>query len=55
MQYSDNIIMMPFEPKRPYQEIGLVLRQELINGRYVVGDSCRLSAISQNVSTLAAQ
>ncbi|MDW2133192.1 GntR family transcriptional regulator, partial [Vibrio sp. 2129(2023)] len=38
MEYSDNIIMMPFEPKRPYQEIGLVLRQELINGRYVVGD-----------------
>ncbi|MDF4583582.1 GntR family transcriptional regulator, partial [Vibrio parahaemolyticus] len=27
MEYSDNIIMMPFEPKRPYQEIGLILRQ----------------------------
>ena len=38
MEYSDNIIMMPFEPKRPYQETGLVLRQELINGLYKVGD-----------------
>ncbi|HDY8019128.1 FCD domain-containing protein [Vibrio vulnificus] len=38
MEYSDNIIMMPFEPKRPYQEIGLVLRKELINGHYKVGD-----------------
>ncbi len=38
MQYSDNIIMMPFEPKRPYQEIGLKLRQELIDGRYNIGD-----------------
>ncbi|MFA0350348.1 GntR family transcriptional regulator, partial [Vibrio sp. 10N.222.55.C6] len=35
---SDNIIMMPFEPKRPYQEIGLVLRKELIEGLYKVGD-----------------
>ncbi|KHT62845.1 transcriptional regulator [Photobacterium gaetbulicola] len=38
MEKSDNIIMMPFEPKRPYQELGLVLRQELIDGRYKVGD-----------------
>ncbi|WP_428773334.1 FCD domain-containing protein [Vibrio sp.] len=30
--------MMPFEPKRAYQEIGLVLRQQLIDGHYVVGD-----------------
>ncbi|MGF1734781.1 FCD domain-containing protein [Photobacterium satsumensis] len=38
MENSDNIIMMPFEPKRPYQELGLVLRQELIDGHYQVGD-----------------
>lgn len=38
MEISDNIIMMPFEPKRPYQELGLVLRQELIDGHYKVGD-----------------
>ncbi|ROO72493.1 GntR family transcriptional regulator [Vibrio crassostreae] len=38
MERSDNIIMMPFEPKRPYQEIGLVLRKELIEGLYQVGD-----------------
>jgi len=38
MEYSDNIVMMPFEPKRPYQELGLVLRQELSDGRYQVGD-----------------
>ena len=30
--------MMQFEPKRPYQEIGLKLRQELIDGNYKVGD-----------------
>ncbi|WP_114766038.1 FCD domain-containing protein [Vibrio rhodolitus] len=38
MEISDNIIMMPFEPKRPYQELGLVLRKELIEGHYKVGD-----------------
>ncbi|UTV31014.1 FCD domain-containing protein [Photobacterium atrarenae] len=38
MENSDNIIMMPFEPKRPYQELGLILRQELIDGHYQVGD-----------------
>ncbi|WP_038142383.1 FCD domain-containing protein [Vibrio nigripulchritudo] len=38
MEYSDNIIMMLLEPKRPYQETGLVLRQELIEGHYKVGD-----------------
>ncbi len=30
--------MIPFEPKRPYQELGLVLRQELIENSYKVGD-----------------
>ncbi|OEE86120.1 FCD domain-containing protein [Enterovibrio norvegicus] len=30
--------MKPFEPKRPYQEIGLVLRNELSDGQYQVGD-----------------
>ncbi|MGR6861573.1 FCD domain-containing protein [Aliivibrio salmonicida] len=38
MEYSDNINMMPFEAKRPYQELGLVLRQELMNSQYSVGD-----------------
>ncbi|MGR5063070.1 FCD domain-containing protein [Photobacterium sp. DNB22_13_2] len=38
MENSENIIMMPFEPKRPYQELGLVLRQELRDGHYQVGD-----------------
>ncbi|MDX1304375.1 FCD domain-containing protein [Photobacterium sp.] len=38
MENSDNIIMMPFEPKRPYQELGLVMRRELIDGHYKVGD-----------------
>ena len=38
MEISDNNIMMPFEPKRPYQELGLVLRQELTDGHYNVGD-----------------
>lgn len=38
MEYSDNINMMPFEAKRPYQELGLVLRQELMSGQYRVGD-----------------
>ena len=30
--------MVPFEPKRPYQELGLILRQELIDGHYLIGD-----------------
>ncbi|PSW12314.1 GntR family transcriptional regulator [Photobacterium rosenbergii] len=30
--------MIPFEPKRPYQELGLLLRQELIDGLYKVGE-----------------
>ncbi|WP_211217263.1 FCD domain-containing protein [Psychromonas ossibalaenae] len=30
--------MMPFEPKRPYQELGLILRQHLINGDYKIGE-----------------
>lgn len=30
--------MILLEPKRPYQEIGLQLRNELINGTYNVGD-----------------
>lgn len=30
--------MILFEPKRPYQEIGLVLRQQLIDGLYQVGE-----------------
>lgn len=30
--------MLYFEPKRPYQEIGLLLRQELMDGQYKVGD-----------------
>ncbi|MGF1722966.1 FCD domain-containing protein [Vibrio kyushuensis] len=30
--------MMPFEAKRPYQELGLLLRQELADGCYSVGD-----------------
>ncbi|WP_232611987.1 FCD domain-containing protein [Photobacterium phosphoreum] len=30
--------MIPFKPKRPYQELGLILRQELIDGSYKVGD-----------------
>lgn len=30
--------MIPFEPKRPYQELGLILRQELIEHSYQVGD-----------------
>ncbi|PSV49037.1 FCD domain-containing protein [Photobacterium indicum] len=38
MEYSDNINMMPFEAKRPYQELGLILRQELMSGQYSVGD-----------------
>ncbi|MGF1758820.1 FCD domain-containing protein [Photobacterium sagamiensis] len=38
MKLSDNIIMMPSETKRPYQELGLILRQELIEGNYQVGD-----------------
>ncbi|MCQ1059712.1 FCD domain-containing protein [Photobacterium sp. ZSDE20] len=38
MENSENIIMMPFEPKRPYQELGLVLRQELRDGHYQIGD-----------------
>lgn len=31
-------IMIQFEPKRPYQELGLILRAELSDGRYQVGD-----------------
>lgn len=38
MDVLKKIIMMPFEPKRPYQEIGLVLRKQLIDGQYKVGD-----------------
>lgn len=38
MDILKNIIMMPFEPKRPYQEIGLVLRKQLIDGQYKVGE-----------------
>lgn len=30
--------MKPFASKRPYQEIGLILREQLIEGRYQVGD-----------------
>ncbi|WP_028023246.1 FCD domain-containing protein [Enterovibrio calviensis] len=30
--------MKSFEPKRPYQEIGLILRNELSDGTYQVGD-----------------
>ncbi|WP_432460965.1 MULTISPECIES: FCD domain-containing protein [unclassified Agarivorans] len=38
MDNSDKQIMMLFEPKRPYQELGLILRQELMDGHYQVGD-----------------
>ncbi|WP_087018622.1 FCD domain-containing protein [Thaumasiovibrio subtropicus] len=38
MEQIQNLIMMPFEPKRPYQEIGLILRQQLAEGEYKVGD-----------------
>lgn len=38
MEHSDTITMIPFEPKRPYQKIGLVLRNALSNGQYKVGD-----------------
>lgn len=30
--------MIPFEPKRPYQALGRVLRQKLTDGHYKVGD-----------------
>lgn len=30
--------MAPFEPKRPYQELGLILRQQLLDDNYQVGD-----------------
>lgn len=38
MDVVNRFNMMPFEPKRPYQEIGLVLRNQLIEGLYKVGD-----------------
>ncbi|MBL4831444.1 MAG: FCD domain-containing protein [Aliivibrio sp.] len=37
MNPSKNIMML-FEPKRPYQELGLILRQQLINGDYQIGE-----------------
>lgn len=30
--------MMSFEPKRPYQKLGLILRNKLASGKYSVGD-----------------
>ncbi|WP_245597691.1 FCD domain-containing protein [Psychromonas aquimarina] len=30
--------MMPFEPKRPYQELGMILRRKLTNGEYKIGE-----------------
>ncbi|USD67829.1 FCD domain-containing protein [Vibrio sp. SCSIO 43136] len=38
LEFSEAPTMLLFEPKRPYQELGIILRDELCSGQYRIGD-----------------